>query len=85
MPTLSAVEGTYRFIILSPILLVESRAMLSPRDSSLFMSLLAESRRDGCLSVVGVLLLDACWTWTTGMGASRFARDSAFACAMLGG
>lgn len=84
MLTLS-IEGTYRFIILSPILPAESRAVLSPRDSSLFMSLLAESRCDGGLSVVGVLLFDACWTWTTGMGASRFARDSAFPCAMLGG
>lgn len=76
-------ECAYRFIILSPILLLESRVMLSPKVSSLCFSLLAESRRcDEPFSAVGVPSFDACCTWTTGIGISRFAMDSELSDAM---
>lgn len=40
------VRITYMFIILSPTLLLDSRLMLSPSDSSLSLSLLADRRRE---------------------------------------
>lgn len=39
---------TYMLTILSPILLVDSRLMLSPSDSNLSLSLLAERRCKPC-------------------------------------
>ena len=55
------IQTTYRFIILSPTLLLDSRLMLSPNDSSLSLSLLADSRREcECgFSVVGVPSFEA--------------------------
>jgi len=80
----SGVEDTYKFIILSPILLVESPLMLSPRCSSLCFNLLADRRRDLLFVSVGVPSFEAYCTCTTGMGVSRFASDSELSAAMVG-
>ena len=70
--------------ILSPILLEESRLMVSPSDSSLSLSLLAERRCEELLSGLGVgaseavgVPVSAGCIWTTGMGVSRLANVSA--------
>ena len=70
---------THRLIIRSPILLVDSRLMLSPSDSSLSFSLLAERRCEPC-SGLGVRGADpsAGCTWTTGIGVSLLASELAF-------
>lgn len=53
------IESTYMFIILSPILLLESPLMVSPRCSSLCFNLLADKRRGFPFSSVGVPSLEA--------------------------
>lgn len=67
---------TYRLTIRSPILLVDSRFILSPSDSSLSLSLLAEIRCKPC-SLFGVFNpgVSAGWTWTTGMGVLLLANE----------
>jgi hypothetical protein len=80
----SEVRTTHRFIILSPTLLLDSRPMLSPSDSNLSLSLLADRRCEVGLSVVGVPSFDACCTCTTGMGGPRFTNDSALSEPMAG-
>jgi hypothetical protein len=67
---------TYRLNILSPILLPDSRVMVSPSDSNLSLSLLADRRCEVLVSAVGVPSFDAPCTLTTGMGVSRFASES---------
>jgi len=70
---------THRLIMRSPILLVDSRLMLSPSDSSLSLSLLAERRCKPC-SGFGVRIPgeSAGWIWTTGIGVSLLASEYAF-------
>jgi hypothetical protein len=82
--TTSKLGTTHRFIILSPTLLLDSRLMLSPNDSNLSLSLLADRRCEVGLSAVGVPLFDACCTWTTGMGVPRFTSESELSVAMAG-
>jgi hypothetical protein len=89
----STVFHTYRLNILSPILLPDSRVMLSPNDSSLFLSFVADRRCEVLVSAFGVRLSDAVGvpsfdapcTLTTGIGVSRFASDSELVEPMLGG
>jgi hypothetical protein len=80
----SEIRTTHRFIILSPTLLLDSRLILSPSDSNLSLSLLADRRCEVGFSVVGVPSFDACCTWTTGMGGPRFTNDSALSEPMAG-